>query len=112
MKWFDEQPSVIWWSSEELAIKYFNPVDEKYHRYFPDFIVKLKQKDSSIKTFMIEVKPFAQTQKPIQKRKTKRFINESITYVINQSKWKAADIFCQENGWEFKVVTEKDLFKY
>lgn len=112
MKWFDEHPNVMWWSSEELSIKYFNPIDEKIHRYFPDFIVKIKQKDNSIKVFMIEVKPFSQTQKPVQKRKTKRFITESKTYIVNQSKWKAADQFCQDQGWEFKILTEKELFKY
>lgn len=109
MKWFDAHPNVIWWCSEELPIKYFSPVDEKWHRYFPDFIVKMRRKDGTVMTYVLEVKPEIQTKKPTQKRKTKRFIQESVTYVINQCKWKAADEFCQEHGWQFKVVTEKDL---
>jgi hypothetical protein len=24
-------------------------------------------------------------------------------------KWKAADEFCHEHGWQFKILTEKDL---
>jgi hypothetical protein len=109
MKWFDDHPNVIWWCSEELHIKYFSPVDEKWHRYFPDFVVKMRRKDGTVMTYVLEVKPEFQTKKPVQKRKTKRFIQESMTYIVNQCKWKAADEFCQEHGWQFKVVTEKDL---
>jgi len=109
MKWFDDNPNIIWWSSEELAIPYYSPVDKRMHRYFPDFIIKVKRKDDTIMTYVVEVKPEAQTKKPTQKRKTKQFIKESITYVVNQMKWKAADEFCQTHGWEFKIVTEKDL---
>ena len=109
MKWFDDNPNIIWWSSEELAIPYYSPVDKRMHRYFPDFIIKVKRKDDTIMTYVVEVKPEAQTKKPTQKRKTKQFIKESITYVVNQMKWKAADEFCHAHGWQFKIVTEKDL---
>lgn len=109
MKWFDDNPNIIWWSSEELAIPYYSPVDQRMHRYFPDFIIKVKRTDETIMTYVVEVKPEAQTKKPTQKRKTKQFIKESITYVVNQMKWKAADEFCHAHGWQFKIVTEKDL---
>jgi hypothetical protein len=33
------------------------------------------------------------------------------TFAINTYKWEAAEKFCQENGWVFKILTEKDLFK-
>lgn len=109
MKWLDNHPNVIWWNSEELIIRYRSPVDNKMHRYFPDFIAKMKQKDGSVMTYVIEVKPEAQTKMPVQKKKTKRFLQEAATYAINQEKWRAADIFCQEHGWKFLVLTEKDL---
>jgi hypothetical protein len=109
MKWFDDNPNIIWWSSEELAIPYYSPVDKRMHRYFPDFIIKVKRKDDTIMTYVVEVKPEAQTKKPTQKRKTKNFLRESITYVVNQMKWRAADEFCHAHGWQFKIVTEKDL---
>lgn len=109
MKWLDEHPNVIWWSSEELAVPYKSPIDNRMHRYYPDFIVKMRQKDGKVMTWVIEVKPESQTKLPTQKRKTKRFIQEAATYAINQEKWRAADIFCQEHGWKFMVVTEKDL---
>jgi hypothetical protein len=109
MKWLDENINVIWWSSEELIIRYRSSIDQRIHRYFPDFVTKIKTKDGKEKVLVLEVKPFKQTQKPIQKRRTKRYLEEAKTYVVNQEKWKAADIFCQEHGWEFKILTEKEL---
>jgi hypothetical protein len=46
---------------------------------------------------------------PVQKRKTHRFIQEAATYAVNQEKWRAADIFCREHGWQFQIITEKEL---
>ena len=109
MKWLDEHPQVIWWGSEELPIPYISPVDKKKHKYYPDFIAKMKLKDGKVMTYIIEVKPLAQTKMPKQKRKTQKFIQEMATYAVNQEKWRAADIFCQEHGWKFLVVTEKEL---
>lgn len=109
MSWLDLNDSVIHWSSEELIIKYYSPVDNKIHRYFPDFIVKVKKKDGLVATYVLEVKPEYQTKQPTQKKKTKKFLQESITYAINQAKWKAADEFCKDRGWEFKIITEFDL---
>lgn len=109
MKYLDESASIIWWASEELAIPYRSPVDQKIHRYFPDFIVKVREKTGLVMTYILEVKPEKQTKIPVQKRKTQKYLQEAATYAINQEKWRAADIFCQEHGWKFKVVTEKDL---
>ncbi len=88
-------------------------VDQKMHRYFPDFIVKVREKTGLVMTYILEVKPEKQTKVPIQKRKTQKYLQEAATYAINQEKWRAADIFCQEHGWKFRVVTEKsNLRKY
>jgi hypothetical protein len=108
MKWLDEHPSIVWWASEELPIPYVSPVDNKVHRYFPDFVAKVKQADKET-TMVLEVKPYKQTQKPTQKRQTKRFLQEVVTYAVNQEKWRAADLFCKEHGWQFKLLTEKEL---
>ena len=109
MKWLDDNPNVIWWASEELPIPYKSPIDQKIRRYFPDFIVRLKQRGGKEKTLILEIKPESQTKEPVRKRKTARFIQEAATYAINQEKWRAADLFCKEHGWQFKVLTEKDL---
>lgn len=110
MKYLDIHPSVIAWSSEEIAIPYFDPTSGKLRRYFPDFFVEVIQKDGSTKTLIIEVKPLEQTKEPTRrKRITKQYITEVMTYGINQSKWEAAKEYCEERGWTFQVLTEKEL---
>ncbi len=108
--WCDHNPSVIFWASEEFCIPYVSPVDNKVHRYFPDFIIKIKDKNDKIKTYVVEVKPEKQTTPPQKKsRVTKSYLHECRTYAVNQAKWKAADEFCKDRLLEFKVITEKDL---
>jgi hypothetical protein len=110
MSYLDSHPDVIKWSSEELAIPYRSPIDNKIHRYFPDFVVKKKNSSGLIETVMIEVKPKIQTQPPkVQKKPTKKYINEVYTWGINSAKWKAAVNFCDERKWKFVIMTEDEL---
>lgn len=105
MKWCDITPSILEWGSEEIVIPYTSPVDGRRHRYFPDFYVKIAQQK-----YLVEVKPYKQTQEPkTQKRNTKRYINEVVTWSVNQAKWKAAREFCADQNWEFMLITEKEL---
>lgn len=109
MKYLDENSKVINWASEELQIPYVSPIDNKVHRYFPDFVVKALDKDEKEVTMVLEVKPEKQTRPPTQKRKTKQYLQEVVTYAINEAKWNAAELFCKEHGWKFKILTEKEL---
>jgi len=109
MRYLDENPNIIWWGSEELPIPYLSPIDKKKHRYFPDFIAKIRKNDGKVMTYIIEVKPEKQTKPPTQKRKTKTFLQESATYEINKAKWYAAEEFCKDHGWQFLILTEKHL---
>lgn len=109
MRQLDLHPQVEWWASEELPIKYVSPIDQRIHRYFPDFIVKVRKADGTSATYILEVKPQSQTVLRSPKRQTRKFLEEVKTYAVNQAKWKAADEFCQDHGWEFKVITEHDL---
>jgi len=110
MSWLDRNDSIVSWASEELIIPYISPVDGRKHRYFPDFLVKVKTRDGFLKTMILEVKPKKQTQRPEQrKRVTKQYINEVTTWGVNQAKWKAATEFCLDRGWEFKLLTEEHL---
>ena len=54
---FDDNPNILKWGSEEIAIPYMSPVDRKKHKYYPDFIIEMKNKFGKIETVMIEVKP-------------------------------------------------------
>ena len=110
MNYFDQNDNIIWWASEEVIVPYKHPMDGRYHRYFPDFIIKVRQKNGQSKTMMIEIKPEYQKIGPKkQKRKTQRYIKEVVTYAVNQAKWEAAEDYCADRRWEFKVLTENDL---
>ena len=110
MGWLDKHPGVLQWGSEELIIPYRSPIDNRIHRYFPDFIIKKKTPDGKIDTVIVEIKPKAQTVPPIvQTKATKRYINEVATWGINSSKWKAAENYCKDRGWKFEIITEKEL---
>ena len=106
----DHNPNVIWWRSEEIALPYRSPVDGKIHRYFPDFLIKVKESNGSIKKYMIEIKPLKQTVPPPKpKRQTQKYIAEVYEYAKNQSKWEAAKDWCADRGYEFKIITESEL---
>ena len=110
MVYLDENKSVIQWSSEEIAIPYISPLDNRYHRYFPDFYVKAVDKDGKIVEQLLEVKPRKETIEPKKKsRITKQYITEVTTWGKNQAKWKAAEEYCLDRGWQFKLITEKEL---
>ena len=110
MRWCDSNPSVLEWGSETVIIPYRSPVDNNVHRYFVDFYIKIQDKDKKILKYLIEIKPEKFTKPPpIPQKQTKRFIQEVFNYGINQSKWKAASSFCDDRGWKFLVLTERDL---
>jgi hypothetical protein len=110
MVYLDENTTVVGWSSEEIIIPYLSPVDNRVHRYFPDFFVRVKNKTGLIEGIILEVKPAAQTVPPkVNKRVTKRIIQEVMTYGVNEAKWKAAVEYCKDRNWKFKLVTEKEL---
>lgn len=101
----DHDPGVKWWSSEEVIVPYKSPVDGARHRYFPDFTMKT---ESGV--VMIEVKPSKQMKPPVKgKRVTKSYIEEVVTWGVNNAKWSAAEAYCSSRGWKFSIVTEVDL---
>lgn len=109
-KYFDESPSILKYSSEEISIKYINPFDKKIHRYFPDFLIQVKTKTGEVKNILIEIKHSSDLMVPKKgKKKTKTFLTENITYEINQAKWRAAEIFCKKNNMDFWVLTEQHI---
>ena len=113
MNYFDRNPNVLKWASEELAIPYISPIDKRPHRYFPDFIIQVVSQDGSKKTIMIEVKPEKQTKPPEKrKRTTQRYIQEVKDFGINTSKWHAAQEYCADRKWEFQILTEKEIGKW
>lgn len=111
MDWCDTNTNVVCWSSEEIVIPYRSPVDGKLHRYFVDFYVEAVDNKGNKQIYLLEVKPKGQTQEPTpQRKRTKRYISEVYTWGVNQAKWKAAEEYCKDRGWTFRLITETDLF--
>lgn len=110
MIYLDTQPAVIGWASEEIVIPYVSPVDGRYHRYFPDFYVKVLDKTGCVKEMIWEIKPKKETFPPQKKsRITQKYIREVVTWGVNEAKWKAAKEYCLDRKWDFKVLTENDI---
>ena len=110
MKWCDDNISVVEWGSETIIVPYISPIDNKIHRYFVDFYIKIKNKNNLIEKYLIEIKPEKFTKPPeIPSKKTKRFIDEVFQYGVNDAKWKAAFEFCKDRNMKFVILTEKDL---
>ena len=111
MIYCDTNNSVLEWGSEEIIIPYLSPWDGRIHRYFPDFYIKIKQKNGSIKRMIIEIKPKRQCKPPTKnpKMKTRRWFKEVKTWGINEAKWKSATKWCEDQDMEFKILNEDHL---
>lgn len=111
MNWVDLNENVEQWQSEEKIVWYYDPCTKKKRRYFPDFIIYYKDKNGIHKTEMIEIKPYKQVigPNPHPKRRTKSWMNEVRTFITNQAKWAAAKDYCEDRGWSWRIITEKEL---
>lgn len=110
MRFCDNNPNVIKWGAEPIAIPYLNPLDNKVHRYFPDNIIFIKEGEEIVK-YLIEIKPSRETAPPNNKnRKNKqKLLFEQKTFVKNMAKWDAAKQWSKKNGYKFMILTEKEL---
>ena len=111
MEWCDSNDKCYKWSSEEVVIPYISPIDNKQHRYFPDFLIQTLKG-----WFLIEVKPLTQSRPPkklvvenLELKKKRRYIKSVQTWLVNEAKWKAATKVCEKKGWSFQILTEKQL---
>jgi hypothetical protein len=113
--WCDHNEDVIYWMSEPFSIDYFNLLDNRIHKYYPDFYIRLKRIDDEGKdifeNIVVEVKPKAQLQKPKEpKRKTaKAMTNYKYgyeTYVRNLCKTDALQKLAKTRGFKVMLITE------
>lgn len=99
------------WGSESIVIPYMSPADNKIHRYFVDVHFKFTDSNGNTIKYLVEIKPFKQTLKPVKtpRKRQKTFLTESYMWAVNQAKWEAANCWANKNGYVFKVITEKDM---
>lgn len=107
MTYLDNTKDVLEWSSESVIVPYKSPIDNKVRKYYIDFYAKMKTKDG-VESYLFEVKPKKFT-KPPKERKSNAYIKEVKEFLKNQAKWNAAESYCKENNFKFKIITEEDL---
>ena len=110
MVYCDRNENILEWGSEEIVIPYRSPLDGRIHRYFPDFYIKVRESNGSVKKYIIEVKPKKQCVEPkVQKKRTPTYIREVVPHAKNQAKWKAVKDYCEDRLLQFKILTEDNL---
>ncbi len=111
-QWLDANPEVVNWSSESHIIYYYDPVQMKQRRYYPDYFATILNSDKQPVKYIIEVKPNKETRPPVktrgQSKKTKLY--QEATWVTNQAKFNAAQQYCKKLGYHFKLLTENEMF--
>tara|TARA_R110002051_G_scaffold197945_1_gene265331 strand:+ start:172 stop:648 length:477 start_codon:yes stop_codon:yes gene_type:complete len=109
-QWCDKNPNVLEWGSESVVVPYRSPTDSKYHRYFVDNVIALRE-GNKVARYLVEIKPLKQTQPPKEstRKKAKTLLYEKITYAVNQAKWEAAEKFAKLRNMKFIILTENEL---
>ena len=110
MIYCDSTSSIIEWGSEEIAIPYRSPIDNRSHRYYPDFYIKVLEKGGIISKYIVEIKPKKQTKPPYGKdKRTAAYKREVLTFAKNRAKWDAAEDYCDDRQMKFLILTEDQL---
>lgn len=104
MLYLDKNESIVKWSYEPMSIKYFDKIKNKVRRYYIDFTAIVKT-GNILKRIWLEVKPDCETKKP----KNPNNIKANVTYITNCCKWDAAQKLAKSKGYEFHIITEKQL---
>jgi hypothetical protein len=126
MVWADSSNSVLQWSSEPFAIEYedMSDPDRPVRRYYPDFVLLVRDTQGRTVKYMVEVKPKKQCPKytpegklllpPKPKNPTRKAMAnwqaKAKTMAMNHSKWLAARRYCKDRNMQFKVITEDSVF--
>ena len=93
MLYCDRSAAIQFWDSESFYIPYMHPKENRMRNYYPDFYVDYIDKYGNPRQKLIEIKPRYQMK-----------------WQVNRAKWAAAREYCDANGMEFQVLTERELF--
>ena len=112
MAYLDKTPQILRWTYEPRSILYkdLTMLDEhgrpgKQRKYYIDFVAIIKHKSGNLKTIWIEVKSDKETHAPSEKAGSEA----KKIWIRNNCKWSAAKRLCESKGFEFHVITDKQL---
>lgn len=101
----DTHDNVLYWASEALKIPYKNPFTGKPTIYIPDFFVVYQNKHGRQVAEVVEIKPKKQSLV-----ESKASTKDRMIVALNHAKWSAANSYCKQQGFAFRVLTEEELF--
>ncbi len=120
----DKSSKVLKWGSEVVSIPY-KSFDNQYHTYHIDFyaIIKNEKLIGGMEQVLIEVKPFAESNRIFENEppeKPKRITPTSLRnweYALkefnkNKLKWSYATEYARLKSMRFTIVTEKTLKQF
>lgn len=106
MSFCDNNPSIQQWASECVKIPYRDPLTGKNTVYVPDFLITYVDKNMKKHVELVEIKPANQ----MLKEKVGKNPYNQAQYVKNIAKWQAAQSWCKNQGINFRVISEADIF--
>lgn len=107
MTFCDTNKNVLYWASESLRIPYKHPLTGKVTTYVPDFFVVYENRYGKKLAEVVEIKPKKQSLLESKVSSAK----DRVVVAINHAKWAAAMAYCKTQGYNFRVITEDDLFR-
>jgi hypothetical protein len=106
MRFCDTNDNIVTWASESITIPYRHPLTGKQTIYVPDFLIQYRNKNNTVVTELIEIKP--KKQSVIE---SKASAKDMAIVAVNYAKWDAAQKWCKRQGITFRVITEDDIFR-
>jgi hypothetical protein len=109
----EKSSNILKWGSETIWVPYYNKVKKRVCQYWVDLYVETKNQGIII----VEIKPEREIKaikenkrpKATKKKKRSTLLYETKMWIINKSKWEAANDFAKKKGWKFMIVSEKHL---
>lgn len=115
MRFCDNSSFVTKWGSEVIIIPYTDH-ENKTRKYYPDFYMEVRNPAAlgMESRYVVEVKPWQETQKPVVPDKATLSKLRSLEYQLkmyrkNMFKWSKAIEWSKARGMEFKIITEKNM---
>jgi hypothetical protein len=106
MLFCDNNPSVQQWASEPVRIPYKDPLTGKQTIYVPDFLITYVDRRQKKHVELVEIKPANQQ---LAEKVGKNPYNQA-QYIKNLAKWEAANAWCRNQGIQFRIINETDIF--
>jgi hypothetical protein len=106
MLFCDNNPSVQQWASEPVRIPYKDPLTGKQTIYVPDFLITYVDRRQKKHVELVEIKPANQQ---LAEKVGKNPYNQA-QYIKNLAKWEAANSWCRNQGIQFRIINETDIF--